>query len=331
MGGDLLITQEDTGINQSTARELQKLKDMISSVPGVIKPIPELSAESHNIPRFAPPICDAKIPKRFTAPSMKLYDGSTDPEEYVALYRERMEINPIPERLKEACLCKGFGSTLTGSALKWLLIFQPRGESLRQFLTRFGREALEISNLDVPTFVEAFKMGLQKDSPFYQDLVMTPCRNLDEVRNKALRFIRLEEDQRIKDQLNTPEKSETQVKKQGSYFRNNDFKPYSKPNGQKINAVEDEKDDEDCPRISDYYFSADIGGVMLAVRSLGDKARWPRKNEKAPPPKDKSKWCAFHEDFGHMTEDCIALRREIGYLLSKGYLKELFGRKKSRT
>ncbi|XP_076912047.1 uncharacterized protein LOC143570232 [Bidens hawaiensis] len=32
-----------------------------------------------------------------------------------------------------------------------------------------------------------------------------------------------------------------------------------------------------------------------------------------------------------MTEECIALRKEISYLLSKGYLKELFGRKKSRT
>ncbi|XP_076885252.1 uncharacterized protein LOC143534705 [Bidens hawaiensis] len=74
-----------------------------------------------------------------------------------------------------------------------------------------------------------------------------------------------------------------------------------------------------------------MGGVLLAVRNLGDKARWPRKNEKAPLPKDKSKWCAFHEDFGHTIEDCIALRKEISYLLSKGHLKELFGRKKPRN
>ena len=94
---------------------------MISSVPGVVKPIPEIADGSHRISRFAPPICDAEIPKRFQIPSMKQYDGSTDPEEHVAQYRERMEINPIPERLKEACLYKGFGSTLTGSTLKWLL------------------------------------------------------------------------------------------------------------------------------------------------------------------------------------------------------------------
>lgn len=46
-------------------------------------------------------------------PNIKLYDGSKDPKEHVAHYRERMEIIPIPIDLKEACLYKGFRSTLT--------------------------------------------------------------------------------------------------------------------------------------------------------------------------------------------------------------------------
>ncbi|KAJ0603540.1 putative retrotransposon gag domain-containing protein [Helianthus annuus] len=141
------------------------------------------------------------------------------------------------ERLKEACLCKGFGSTLTGSALKSLLslpaysitsfshlvnlfnnqfscrrtferltndlyrITQGRDESLRDYITKISRESLEIPNLDIAAVVEAFKMGLLKDSLFYDDLVMTPCMNLDEVRNRALRFIRLEDDKRIQERL----------------------------------------------------------------------------------------------------------------------------------
>ncbi|KAJ0867449.1 putative retrotransposon gag domain-containing protein [Helianthus annuus] len=215
------------------AKELQKLKDMISNVPGVVKPIPEIPDGSHRASRFAPPICDAEIPKRFQTPNMKLYDGTTYPKEHVAQYRERMEIYPIPERLKEACLCKGFGSTLTESALKWLLSLPPysitsfanlvnlfnsqfscsrrferltsdlyrvtqgQNESLRDYITKFSRESLEIPNLDITTAVEAFKMGLLKDSQFYDDLLMTLCRNLDEVRDRALRFIRLEDDKRI--------------------------------------------------------------------------------------------------------------------------------------
>ncbi|KAI3821347.1 hypothetical protein L1987_08913 [Smallanthus sonchifolius] len=36
-------------------------------------------------------------------------------------------------------------------------------------------------------------------------------------------------------------------------------------------------------------------------------------------------------DFGHITEDCIALRKEISYLLSKGHLKEFLGKGKNKT
>src|ERR1043165_9865867 len=66
---------------------------------------------------------------------------------------------------------------------------------------------------------------------------------------------------------------------------------------------------------------------MYAIKDPGDKARCPRKDGKSGW-KDKSKWCAFHEYFGHITEDCIALRKEIAYLLSKGHLKDLLGKKK---
>ena len=38
---------QNAGINAAMARELQKLKDMISSVPGVVRPIPEIPVGSH--------------------------------------------------------------------------------------------------------------------------------------------------------------------------------------------------------------------------------------------------------------------------------------------
>ncbi|KAJ0847565.1 putative retrotransposon gag domain-containing protein [Helianthus annuus] len=311
---------QDTGTNHAMARELQKLKDMISSVPGVVKPIPEIADGSHKVSRFAPPICDAEVPKRFHIPTMKLYDGTTDPEEHIAQYRERMEINPIPEKLKEACLCKGFGSTLTGSALKWLLslppysitsfanlvnlfnnqfscsrkfekltsdlyrITQNHNESLRDYITKFSKESLDIPNLDMATAVEAFKMGLLKDSLFYDDLVMAPCRNLDEVRTRALRFIRLEDDKRIQERQVGSSKQE----KQGSSFKNNKFKSYHRNENKNVHAVDQEEDDEDYPPISEYCFSVDNHELILAMQNLGEKARWPRKNDKPSGTKDKS-------------------------------------------
>jgi hypothetical protein len=169
-------------------------------------------------------------------------------------------------------------------------------------------------------------MGLLKDSQFYDDLVMNPCRTLEEVRTRAMRFIRLEDDKRIQKRLTGSTNPETQDRNRGSFFINERSKPYSRLDKQNVHAVQNEEDDEEYPRISEYCFSVDISGLMLAMQDLGEKARWPRKNEKSTTFKDKSKWCAYHEDFGHLTNECIDLRKEIGYLLSKGHLKELFGR-----
>ena len=64
------------------------------------------------------------------------------------------------------------------------------------------------------------------------------------------------------------------------------------------------------------------------MQNLGDKARWTKKNDKTPRWKDNSKWCIYHEDFRHLTEDCFSLKKDITYLLIKGHLKALLGRKK---
>ena len=37
--------------------------------------------------------------------------------------------------------------------------------------------------------------------------------------------------------------------------------------------------------------------------------------------RDNTKYCEFHRDYGHLTDDCIQLRKEIEYLIRRGYLK----------
>ena len=89
------IADVDAGISPQMAKELRQLRQMISSVPVVVQSIPEVSPNTHRISRFAAPIAETEIPKWFQTPSMKLYDGTTDPEEHIAQYRERMEIIPM--------------------------------------------------------------------------------------------------------------------------------------------------------------------------------------------------------------------------------------------
>ena len=48
--------------------------------------------------------------------------------------------------------------------------------------------------------------------------------------------------------------------------------------------------------------------------------RWPSQMKSNPARKDNTKYCEFHKDHGHRTDDCIQLKNEIEYLIRRGHL-----------
>ena len=40
-----------------------------------------------------------------------------------------------------------------------------------------------------------------------------------------------------------------------------------------------------------------------------------------PTKRDLTKYCEFHRDHGHRTDDCIQLRKETEYLIRRGHLR----------
>ncbi|KAF3573206.1 hypothetical protein F2Q69_00058803 [Brassica cretica] len=57
----------------------------------------------------------------FSFPCIKAYDGTTDPDDHVTQYIQRMIAVALPKESHEATMCKGFGSTLIGPALQWYI------------------------------------------------------------------------------------------------------------------------------------------------------------------------------------------------------------------
>ena len=49
--------------------------------------------------------------------------------------------------------------------------------------------------------------------------------------------------------------------------------------------------------------------------------RWPSQMKTDPAKRDITKYCEFHRDHGHQTDDCIQLRKEIEYLIRRGHLR----------
>uniref|UniRef100_A0A803PUJ0 Retrotransposon gag domain-containing protein n=1 Tax=Cannabis sativa TaxID=3483 RepID=A0A803PUJ0_CANSA len=106
-------------IKQMVAWKLEGMEAMIHRIPGVPAPIKKSLPSS-----FADSLCmDAialvEMQKMFIFPLMKIYDGISDLNDDIASYKQRMFTIPIPRELREAYMCKGFGSSLVGPALQW--------------------------------------------------------------------------------------------------------------------------------------------------------------------------------------------------------------------
>ena len=65
--------------------------------------------------------------------------------------------------------------------------------------------------------------------------------------------------------------------------------------------------------------TASVSQVLLEVRNE-QFLRWPTQMKSDPATRDNTKYCEFHRDYGHRTDNCIQLKREIEYLIQRGYL-----------
>ena len=66
--------------------------------------------------------------------------------------------------------------------------------------------------------------------------------------------------------------------------------------------------------------TASVSQVLHEVRNE-QFLRWPTQMKSDPATRDNTKYCEFHRDYGHRTDNCIQLRREIEYLIQCGYLR----------
>ncbi|XP_056691747.1 uncharacterized protein [Spinacia oleracea] len=210
-------------------------------------------------------------------------------------------------------------------------------ESVRDYFNRFNCEKISIKNCDVRTAIEAFKRGLVPNSELYRELTKYPCATFEEVRSRATAQMRIEDDEITRMVSQRPAGGSSDRR---SYTpRNNGWRhqPYNRQSQvQNVNQYDDtnnvyRNERVVYPPISEYGFNVDIGGVVNALQSVGGTVRWSKKSDRPDSTKDMSRWCDFHRDNGHTTEECISLKKEVAYLLKRGHLKDLLSDKGKET
>ncbi|KAJ9561930.1 hypothetical protein OSB04_007090 [Centaurea solstitialis] len=300
---------------------------LLTKLPGAAVPIEVEPKTGFQASPYIDEIALVDIPKKYNIPAFTpKYSGISDPVEHIAQYKQLLWTVPIPTQFQEILnqFTRQFASSrkMEKQTSDLYYVVQKTGETIREYFNRFNAEMIEVKNCDVRTAIEAYKRGLDTSSELYTDLTKYPPENFDDVRARTLAHMRIEDDALFR------RKHSNDKKNLGA--QKHDFKP------KRVNKIDNSRRDQNkrsnqgkgkvrYPDLSTYHFAGTTKDLVDSLRNLEVNVRWPKKPESPSKDRDQTKWCDFHSDHGHNTDDCISLKKEIAYLKSNGHLKNLLG------
>ncbi|KAF3602221.1 hypothetical protein F2Q69_00034617 [Brassica cretica] len=200
----------NTHLHQMFFDSLDAMQSMVERLPGVAPPIRKSNPDSYADTSFTDEITLIENPRKLSFPSIKAYDGTTDPDDHVTQCRQRMLAVALPKGSREATMCKGFGPTLIGpqqgpaagassrdlekTSDSLYEILQHRAEPLRAYIARFNQEKVAIPGCSIPTAISAFKRGLLLDGHLYKELTKYQYKTIEDVLSRAWAQVKWEED-----------------------------------------------------------------------------------------------------------------------------------------
>nr|XP_016457605.1 PREDICTED: uncharacterized protein LOC107781419 [Nicotiana tabacum] len=217
-----------------------------------------------------------------------------------------MKGNGLTKEQVSSILLKKFGETLTGGALTWY----------SQLLAYSIETFEEITNKLVTAHVGAKK-----------------AETRDEIHSAYCAEIREDDDD-----LNGPTRRLTSVQSEPRKERMDNIRrdhPISRPGRERHQLYVREpvpsfryENGPSRPRSSTHMNDRE---VVYALEKPRTNVKWPPTMRSDSSTKKSDALCEFHQERGHKTEDCHALRLEVANLLQQGHLKELLSDKGRNT
>ncbi|XP_043699992.1 uncharacterized protein LOC122650662 [Telopea speciosissima] len=276
---------------------------------------------------------------------MEQYAGTVDPEDHLETFKSLLFF----QAALDAIMCRAFPSTLKGAARQWFNRLPPRSlsnftdlgraflahfvssrvhkkiaanllaikqrpnESIRGFLTRFNKEALEVRNLDPIVKFQALRSGI-RDVELKKSLIMDELGDMYELFSRCEKYINLAEvltaEKEDKTEKKAQEREETP--REVGAKRSRDDKEGRKKKDDGKAWVPKAADLESEP---DYMALTHTRAHILNEIKDQVTLRWPAKMVKPVHERNKNKYCHFHQDHGHNTEECRQLKDEIEALI----------------
>ncbi|XP_073119762.1 uncharacterized protein [Henckelia pumila] len=285
---------------------------------------------------FTDDILSEALPKGVKIPSLPEFDGTSDPQDHIDKFYAKADLYDITD----AAYCKIFRTTLSGRALTWFnklpsgsianleqltdcfiqqfsinkkypktaaylfTVIQKEGECLRDYVRRFTHAVHEVLHVNHDLLAGIMQQNL-RHRKFKESIAGRPPKNLEELLERAEKYIRVEESIE-------------------PHYLNKRKREEDKPDIRK----RDEKRTAQSPRLQNTPLNARLTDILVVAEKQG-LLRPPRPMQNNPKRLRSEKYCHFHKDKGHTTEDCFSLRAEIEKLIKRGHLGNFVDKSRS--
>ncbi|XXG78142.1 hypothetical protein AAC387_Pa08g2147 [Persea americana] len=210
-------------------------------------------------------------------------------------------------------------------------------ESVTQFARRFWTVYSQIECASEELAVRSFQLALQPGIPLRAQLVMYPVTTMQELMTRANRFILAEEDEaRGRENFGLTKKSQP-AKADSRPSRREDRRRDPSPDRRKARSSEQRR----TPSASASGSRNDRGSSheptsYVAVNTIFKEPiyrllnkikaqpffKWPRPMTSDPSSRDQSRFCAYHKQNGHRTDECKSYKFHLENLVKEGHLRE---------
>jgi hypothetical protein len=204
-----------------------------------------------------------------------------------------------------------------------LSLVQEKEEPLKDYLHRFNQEKLTVENPDDQTILLALMNGIEADGPLMAELARRPTLGtLHQFMRKAKEFVNQEETINALTKRKKIKWEDEEDKEEGSPSRRKRKIPKtSKRRAEPFQGRNQSQNQKWTP------LNTTLSNVLMEIKR--DPAfRWPPRMRTPPEKRNNQKFCEYHNNHGHQTEDCMVLRKEIELLIQNGKLVKLVANEK---
>uniref|UniRef100_A0A2N9F391 Integrase catalytic domain-containing protein n=1 Tax=Fagus sylvatica TaxID=28930 RepID=A0A2N9F391_FAGSY len=244
---------------------------------------------------FTKRIDEYPLPAKFKVPQLETFDGFKDPLDYLDSFRNhhassrRVGRDNVPHFPNKP---QRLGKDLvqpTGDRLHRHI--RPReGESLRSYVQRFNKEAVQIDEPNEYVALTAFNAGLLKGDFLFQ-LCKDPPKSMSELMYEAQKFINAEDAFQARDEFLTRKRKEPEDRRFESSRNKSSRQDY--PKAERKNISSSNRREERPSSFTPLNMSIDQ--VLLQIQDNPD-VKWPGKLRSDPTKRSKDLYCRFHRD-----------------------------------